>query len=179
MNNEEKKLKIYEIWQQIIIHATKEFYLLDTALLAVFSAIFYYSYENSDLRWIGFIGAIIWILADITQLMWKRNWTGRIQKLEDTIINKDEPFTEDKQWNPKFFYIPLHLNFILSFLPILFIFLFGIELKLFGLEWILSLASQLCEYKEIIFLIFIVILIIKLFHASFCYFPYSSPKKKK
>ena len=98
MEKYEKKLKIYEIWQRIIANAVSEFYLLDTMLLVAFSALFHFDKEGSYLSWAGLFGAVIWFLANLAQLMWKRNWTGRSQRLEEMIIDKkNNVFTEEEK----------------------------------------------------------------------------------
>ncbi len=165
MDSEEKKLKIYEIFSRRITEETKEFYLVSSFFLVLLTAILELSKENR-LLWIGFIGAIVWFLCNYTQIMWKRYWQGRNRKIENLIfVDELKSIGETEKKQPKLLYLPIHLTFIFSLLPIFFIFIFGSELNLFklGLNALTSLIGS--------------IFIILLLYASYLYTPFSQNNK--
>jgi hypothetical protein len=125
MDYEEKKLKIYEIFNRRIIEGTKEFYLLISIFLVILTAIF----EFSEEKWVGLIIAVIWFFCIITQLMWKRYWQGRANKLENFIFVDEElkKVKETEKNQPKLLFISLHQTFIFAFIPLVFIIFFFIS----------------------------------------------------
>lgn len=142
MDNQEKNSETYNTLNNRAVEGAKEFYLFSGIILTVLSAIFALSrYEAMcadidknplSLNTVGLIIAIIWFLGSISQIMWKRWWAARIDKVENIIFERSEDLQKLQSKNskdePRLFCLPLHFTFIFGLLPAFFIISFVIDL---------------------------------------------------
>ncbi len=195
-NKNKSLFKIYDIFQDIVIQETKEFYEFSEVILMVLVAILgmYQHWETSSfLLILGLVISTIWFAGFVIQIMWRRHWQGRIRNVEDEIIKEKElelnkVLIEDRDnWVPGLFYrenqshkrdpkIKFHFNFIFGLFPVVFVLVFTYKLTSpsFYLNY-LKLIGYLCRFRlDCLNIVLPFFLILLLYLASYKYFPFKN-----
>ena len=126
INKEEKYLKIFEILHRRTLEENEEFYKINSIFLTLLTGIsgfgLYIESLQEPLLRLGLVISVFWFCSNFIQVMWKRWWQGKYEKVETIVFDTKElqDLKKEGELNKPKILVPLRLTFTFLLLPVIF-----------------------------------------------------------